>query len=104
MFYSLFDFIFFSILCYMETTYKLNAQDLNNSFVASVQSVYLDRDIEITIREAETSMDETEYLMRSPANRIRLTNAVENIEQGKNIISFENLEQAIQYAEEQNAR
>ena len=88
----------------METTYKLNAQDLNNSFVASVQSVYLDRDIEITIREAETSMDETEYLMRSPANRIRLTNAVENIEQGKNIISFENLEQAIQYAEEQNAR
>jgi len=88
----------------METTYKLNAQDLTPSFVASIQSTYLDRDIEITVREAETSLDETEYLMQSPANRIKISKAIENIEQGKNLFSFESLEQAIQYAEEQAAR
>lgn len=80
--------------------YKMNAQDLTPSFVASVQSVYLDRDIEIIVREANSSMDETEYLMQSPANRIHLSNAIENIEKNKNIISFKNLEQAIKTAEE----
>ena len=84
----------------METIYKLNAQNLTSSFVASVQSVYLDRDIEITVREADSSMDETEYLMQSPANRTHVTNAIENIENDKNIISFKNLEQAIEAAEE----
>ncbi|MCL2211187.1 MAG: hypothetical protein FWB95_04630 [Treponema sp.] len=83
----------------METIYKLNAQDLTSSFVASVQSAYLDRDIEITVREADSSMDETEYLMLSPANRTHITNAIENIENGKNIIYFKNLEQAIEKAE-----
>jgi hypothetical protein len=97
----------------METTYKLNARDLTPSFVASIQSTYLDRDIEITVREAETSMDEvedddemdaTEYLMQSPANRIKISKAIENIERGENIIWFENLEQAIQCAKEHNRR
>jgi len=88
----------------METTYKLNARELTSSFVASIQNVYLDRDIEITVREAETSPDETEYLCQSPANRERLSKAIENIEQGKNLIFFESLEQAIQCAEEQAAQ
>ena len=93
----------------METTYRLNAQDLTPSFVASIQSVYLDRDIEITVREVETSpnedeMDATEYLMQSPANRMKISKAIENIEQGKNLVFFDSLEQAIQCAEEQAAR
>jgi len=89
----------------METTYKLNARDLTPSFVASIQSTYLDRDIEITVREAETSMDDdemdaTEYLMQSPANRRRISQAIENVNRGENLITFETLEQAIQYAKE----
>ena len=88
----------------METTYKLNARELTSSFLTSIQNLFLDRDIEITVREAETSPDETEYLLQSPANRIRLTKAIENIEQGKNLVSFDSLEQAIQCAEEQTAR
>jgi hypothetical protein len=86
----------------MEMTYKLNARDLTSSFVTSVQNTYLDRDIEIIVREA--SSPETEYLLQSPANRTRLTRAVENIEQGNNLVSFESLEQAIQHAEEQAAQ
>jgi hypothetical protein len=93
----------------METTYKLNARDLTPSFVASIQSTYLDRDIEITVREAETSMDEdemdaTEYLMQWPENRRRISQAIENVNRGENLISFETLEQAIQYAKEHNRR
>jgi len=97
----------------METTYKLNAKDLTASFVASIQSVYLDRDIEITVREAETSinevedddeMDATEYLMQWPENRRRISQAIENVNRGENLITFETLEQAIQYAEEHNRR
>jgi len=88
----------------METTYKLNSRDLTSNFLASIQNLFLDRDIEITVREAAVSLDETEYLFRSPANRIQLTKAVENIEQGKNLVSFESLEDAVQYAEERASR
>jgi len=41
--------------------------------------------------------DDTEYLTASPANRERLYRALENVEQGKNLVTFENLEQAIQF-------
>ncbi|MCL2801495.1 MAG: hypothetical protein FWD28_07055, partial [Treponema sp.] len=68
--------------------------DLTHSFVASVQSAYLDRDIEIIVREAEDSWDETEYLSRSPANKEHLDKAIREIEQGK-VISFATLEDAI---------
>jgi hypothetical protein len=86
----------------METTYKLNAQELTPGFVASIQGVYLDRDIEITVRDAEDSHDETEYLCQSPVNRMNISKAIENIERGENLISFENLEQAIQCAKKRN--
>jgi len=50
-----------------------------------------------------TEQDETEYLCSSPANRERLEKAIENVKQGKNIISFDTLEQAIQCAQERAA-
>ncbi|MCL2441665.1 MAG: hypothetical protein FWD14_07975 [Treponema sp.] len=85
----------------METKYKLNARDLTHGFVASVQSVYLDRDIEITICDSEDSWDETEYLSRSPVNKEQLDKAIKEIEQGK-VISFATLEDAIACATAQN--
>ena len=82
----------------------MNAKELTPSFVASIQDVYLDRDIEITVREAENSPDETEYLCQSPANQMKISKAIENIERGENLVSFETLEQAIQCAKEHNRR
>ena len=87
----------------METTYKLNASEVSPSLLTSIRDLYLDRDIEITVRETPSPLDETEYLLQSPTNAARLSKAIENIERGENLVSFENIEQAMQYAEEQAA-
>ena len=101
---SLLRVVFYGKLYFMEITYKLNARELTSGFITAIQNVYPDRDIEITVREAKNSPDETEYLLQSPANQAQLSKAIENIEQGKNLVSFESLEQAIQYAEDQAVR
>ena len=75
-------------------------------FVNSVQAAYPDQDIEILVREQvdtkpdDSVLDETEYLMSSPANRKRLDEAIKNIEEGKNIISFATVDEARKCAEE----
>jgi hypothetical protein len=42
--------------------------------------------------------DETEYLLASPANRERLLKAVDDIETGRNLVTFDTLEDAIKRA------
>jgi antitoxin YefM len=83
----------------MEAIYRLNTRELGSDFINSVRDAYPDRDIEIMVREK----DETEYLCSSPANREHLEKAIENVEQEKNLISFETVEQAIQRAGEKAA-
>jgi antitoxin YefM len=84
----------------MEAIYRLNAKELGSEFINSVRDAYMDRNIEITVRE----QDETEYLLSSSANRKHLEKAVENVERGENLISFDTIEQARQSAEEWAAR
>ena len=79
----------------MVTTYQLNTRELGNSFINSLREAYPDQNIEIMVCE----QDVTEYLLSSPANREHLEKAIENVKQGKNLINFDSLEQAIQHAE-----
>ena len=79
----------------METTYRLNTSELGISFINSIKNAYPDQNVEIFVRE----QDETEYLLSSPANREHLEKAIENVKQGK-VITFENIEQAMQRAKE----
>lgn len=51
-------------------------------FIEAVQAFFKDREVEITVTEA----DETAYLLRSEANRMRLVQAISNIENGKNLV------------------
>jgi len=83
----------------MEAVFRLNTRELEASFITSLRDAYPDQNIEITVRE----QDETEYLCNSPANRERLETAAENVKQGKNIISFDTLEQAANCAEKRAA-
>jgi len=83
----------------MVTTYTVNTKELENNFIKSVRTTYPNQVVEIQVKE----QDATEYLLSSPANREHLENAVKNVEQGK-IKSFETLENAIQLAQEQNAK
>jgi len=80
----------------MEAVFRLNTKELGSGFIDTIKNAYPDQNIEITVRE----QDETEYLLASPANRERLETAIKNAEQGKAIISFETLEQAIHSAGE----
>ena len=84
----------------MVTTYRLNTRELGDNLINSLKDAYPEQDIEIMVVHKQ---DETEYLCRFPANHKRIKQAIQNVEQGKNIISFDNHEQAIQYAEKMAA-
>ena len=66
----------------MFTIYRTNADDLDDRFLESLKAAFKHRQIEIAVSEA----DETEYLLRSPANRERLSKALDDVEQNKNIV------------------
>jgi hypothetical protein len=83
----------------MVMTYRLNTSELGSGFIDSLRGAYPDQDIKIIVHE----QDETEYLASSPSNKEHLDKAIENIRQGKNLISFETLDQAMQCAEERAA-
>jgi len=66
----------------MHTTYRLNANELDEKFIQSLKALFKDKDIEIMVSE----VDETGYLLRSEANKERLLRAIENVEKGENLV------------------
>jgi antitoxin YefM len=66
----------------MHTRYQVNANEIDQGLLESIKAAFKDKDIEITV----TEVDETEYLLRSPANRDSLLRAIDDIESDKNII------------------
>ena len=68
----------------MQTVYRLNADELNHQFLEAMQTLFKDREIEITVSD----VDETAYLLRSEVNRRRLLQAVQNINNGQNLVEL----------------
>lgn len=66
----------------MTTTYRLNASELSVDVVNAIRLLFKDKEIEINVSEA---MDETEYLLASPANRENLMTSIKELEEGKGI-------------------
>ncbi len=64
------------------TVYRLNVNELNEQFIEALQTLFKDREVEITVPE----VDETAYLLRSEPNRRRLLHAIKNIDNGKNLV------------------
>lgn len=73
----------------MQSSYRLKANELDEQFIEGLKATYKDKDIEIIVYE----VDETEYLLRSEANRKRLMQAKTNIENKTNLreVSLEDL-------------
>ncbi len=74
----------------MLATYKLKASEINQSFLDTIKKIFKDSEIEIVIHEVE---DETEYLLKSSANKAHLLKAIANVDSGKNLdeLSIEGL-------------
>ena len=67
----------------MQTIYKTRANEIDPSILDSIKALYSDKQIEISVMEQDT----TEYLMSSEANREQLLRAIDDIENGRNIIT-----------------
>jgi len=65
----------------MYTVYRLKIDELNGQFIEALQTLFKDREVEITVSD----VDETAYLMQSEANRKRLLQAVQNISNRQNL-------------------
>ncbi len=67
-----------------ETIYRTRANEVGQQLIDSIKSLYGEKEIEITVTEQE---DETEYLLKSPANREFLLQAKERIESGIGLVT-----------------
>ena len=64
----------------MYMVYKMKAEELDGRFLRALKTMFKDKEIEIAVCEADQSEeDETEYLLKSPANRDWLLKAIENV-------------------------
>lgn len=74
----------------MRTTYCLNASELDQTFLEGLRTTFPGKEIEIVVYE----LDETDYLLKSDANRLRLLTAKDNLEKGENLaeVSLQDME------------
>lgn len=67
---------------FMFTVYRMHSEELDEDFLASLRAAFKNKQIEIAVGE----VDETEYLLRSPANREHLLRSIAEIEAGRNLV------------------
>ena len=68
----------------MYMIYRLRADELDQRLLDALKHQFQGREIEIVVSEAaDRAEDETAYLLRSPTNRERLLNALENVARDK---------------------
>lgn len=74
----------------MQTIYRLKASELDHHFLEGLKATFQDKEIEIIIYE----VDETDYLLKSDANKTIILKAIENVDSKTNLVevSLENLE------------
>ena len=64
----------------MYTSFHIKASELDETFIKAVKTMYKSKRITIIVNE---EMDETEYLLSTPANRKHLEAAINNVKKGK---------------------
>lgn len=66
----------------MQTIYQINADELDENLLDSIKAQFKHKEIEIVVFER----DETDYLLRSPANHKYLLRTIQDVEENRNII------------------
>ena len=69
----------------MHITYRLRANQLDEKFIEDLQRTYKNKEIEIVVYE----VNETQYLLKNRANRQKLLQAKNNIEQGISMVEVD---------------
>jgi hypothetical protein len=67
----------------MTTNYILSANELNESFLKSVKSMFGKKEVVISISDY---IDETEYLLSSKANKKSLIKSIHQVENGESVL------------------
>jgi antitoxin YefM len=74
----------------MYSVYRLKANELDSQFLKALKAMFKNKEIEIVVSEAfQSEEDETEYLLKSKANRERLLEAIENVAQNRNLVTVD---------------
>ncbi len=74
----------------MYANYRMNVNELDERFLETLRTMFHDREIEISVSEAvDNGEDETAYLLRSPANREHLLKALDDVNQGRNLVTVD---------------
>lgn len=66
----------------MYSSYKMKADDLDDTFINAIKSIFKNKEIEIIVYDH----DEIEYLLASDANKTQLFQAIKNVKKNKNLI------------------
>ncbi len=74
----------------MYANYRMNVNELDERFLETLRTMFHDREIEISVSEAVDNGEiETAYLLRSPANRGHLLKALDDVSQGRNLVTVD---------------
>lgn len=67
----------------MQSTFTLTKDELNIDFIKGLKKIFKGDVLDITVSDnADTSEDETEYLLENPANKKFLLEGIAEIEKG----------------------
>lgn len=69
----------------MQAHFILDAEELDYSFVDKLKVLFKDKRIELVISES----DDTQYLLKNPANQQHLLSAIENSKNKENLVEVD---------------
>jgi antitoxin YefM len=73
----------------MYMIYRMNVEELDSRFLKTLKTMFKGKEIEIVVCETtQSEEDETAYLLRSPANRDRLLQAIENVAHDRDLVTI----------------
>jgi antitoxin YefM len=72
----------------MTTTFRANANELDQDFFERLKAMFKGKEIEIIVHEAG-EMDETDYLLSDPANRKHILDAHSRVERREGLVEID---------------